>query len=389
MANPTQIALVTANGQKYDAWETIEVTRSANSPVFDHAMLTVTEPSSGATTLSQLKLQPGDAATVSLAGKQTINGAVYLRQGAVDASAHVVQIGIMSRAQAVAVSTVDANPGQYKNQTLQQIGTVVFGKVGVAWNVTAPNADTPFPRVSEHVGETRFCFIERLCRMQNVHMIDDGNGGIIGFRGPLATSSPAATQAAPKRVIITGGTVVGGPQQQIPMTNLVLQEGVNIKSGRVLLKNNEMVTDIGIYGSNYGQNSADMNRQTYGHSTISPSVPNRPFSLLAEEMGPNPLMQNRANHQADWLRFYNVDGDITVQGWLAPDGDLWFNKVRQLVTLNAPTLLPNNSFQFMIKGVTHKQSNAEGTTTTIMLCRADGFGINGVLPLQQQQQSGQ
>ena len=78
-----------------------------------------------------------------------------------------------------------------------------------------------------------------------------------------------------------------------------------------------------------------------------------------------------------------------MQGWLAPDGDLWFNKVRQQVTLIAPTLLPDNSFQFMIKGVTHKQSNAEGTTTTIMLCRADGFGINGVLPLQQQQQSGQ
>jgi hypothetical protein len=79
-------------------------------------------------------------------------------------------------------------------------------------------------------------------------------------------------------------------------------------------------------------------------------------------------MQMRASHEADWSYFQTVDGVITVQGWLTPGGDLWFNHVREIVSIQSPMLLPNNSgLQFMIKGVTHKQSSDEGTTTDILI----------------------
>jgi len=40
----------------------------------------------------------------------------------------------------------------------------------------------------------------------------------------------------------------------------------------------------------------------------------------------------------------------------------------------APSLIPLNSMAFMIKGIVHRQSSEDGTTTSILLCRADGLG---------------
>ncbi|WP_024340979.1 phage baseplate assembly protein [Bradyrhizobium japonicum] len=341
MARPDQIAVVTANGQRYDIWTEIECTRSAED-IIDHALLTVAEISPRQRgVISGLKLQPGDQATVTLAGQKIISGLVYMRQGAVDANAHQVQIGISSMGQAVMASTVDGEPGQYINQTLQQIGSAVFGKVGVKFSVSA-SGDMPFPRVSEHIGESRFSFIERLCRMRNMHMIDDGTGGIVAFRGAAK----------------------GG---------LVLREGQNIERGRILLKNNDHVDEITVKGHDANNDSADANRSPTGSTKVSPPV-NRPFKIIAEEMGNSAAMQLRANHQGDWTKYMQVDGEIVTPGWLCPQGDLWWNHVTAQVTIVSPSLLPEDTFQFMIKGVVHRQSNHSGTTTSVMLCRADGFG---------------
>jgi prophage tail gpP-like protein len=151
---------------------------------------------------------------------------------------------ISSIAQSINVSTVDASPGQYINQTLQQIGSAVFGKVGVNFTIdgSPAGADMPFPRVSEHVGESRFDFIERLCRMRNVHMIDDGTGGIVAFRGPRGTASTT------------------------------LQEGRNILRARLLLKNNDHADDLRTVGMDSGNDSADANRSTTGTTTAPPQM---------------------------------------------------------------------------------------------------------------------
>lgn len=353
MPRPDQIAVVTANGQRYDIWTQIEVSRSA-ADVIDHALLTVSEISprqSGM--ISSLKLAPGDNATVTLAGQLVLNGRVYLRQAAVDATNHQVQIGIASAGQVIMSSTVDSAPGQYVNQTLQQIASACFGKVGVTFKIdgTPSGAEMAFPRVSEQVGESRFAFIERLCRMRNVYMLDDGQGGILAFRG--------AAQG-----------------------NAVLKEGLNILRGRVVLHIDEHAREMQVVGHDANNDSADTNRSPTGTTSVDPPI-GGPFKIIAEEMGNSAAMQLRANHQADWDRLQQVDGDVTVTGWFAADGQLWFSKVRQKVTVNSPSLLPQDTLRFMIKGVVHRQSNEGGTTTDIQLCREDGLGINGSLPLQQ------
>src|SRR5882672_5513173 len=106
MATPQEICTVTANGEQYDIWEIVEVTRSAET-IIDHAILTVSEVSTaGGSGFSQLKLSPGDVATIKLGGALAMTGYVYLRQTAYDARTHAVQIGICSKNQAVLRTSV-------------------------------------------------------------------------------------------------------------------------------------------------------------------------------------------------------------------------------------------------------------------------------------------
>lgn len=351
MPRPDQIAVVTANGQRYDIWTQLEVSRTAVDPAIDRALLVVAEGARNRGAVSNLKLQPGDPATVTLAGQTVMNGRVYMRQGAVDANQHLVQIGIASRAQVVMASTVDGKPGQYINQTLQQIGSAVFGKVGVKFSVeNVPGAEMVFKRVSEPIGASRFSFMEELGRMRNIYLMDDGQGGILGFRGPL----PGAA---------------------------VIEEGNNLERGRIVLRIDEHVSTIDIHGSDFWNDSADMNRAPTASTTVDPPT-GVPFSLLAEHTADSAGLQLRANHQADWDKLMQVDGDVTVPGWFAPDGTLWFGKVRQIVTVRSQSMLPDDTRRFMIKGITHRQSNEGGTTTDLQLCREDGMG-GGATPLQQ------
>lgn len=352
MPNPLEVCVVTAGGEKYDIWETVEVTTTTDD-VIDHALLTVAEPSGdGAKTLSDIKLKPGDPATVSLAGQVVIDGIVYLRQATFDANSHSVQIGISSKAQSVIASTVKAEPGQYINQTIQQIGSAVFGEVGVKFTINGnpAGADKIFPRVSEHVGETRFSFIERLSRMRNLHLVDDGQNGIMAFRGPQGRS-------------------------QYP-----LQEGYNIKSARILLRNDEHASNLQAKAQNFNQDTGDANREPEASTTVDPPI-DRNVTVFCEEPGDNADCNMRVNQEADWVKYNQVDGEVTVQGWFNPSGQLWWNDRRKVVVVKSPTLLPNSVFGFMIKGIIHRQDSEDGTTTTILLCRADGLGA-GAEPLQ-------
>jgi hypothetical protein len=358
MSKPNEIAVVTALGQKYDIWNTVEVTREYSQTI-DHALLTVSEISTGAKNFAAMKLKPGDPATITLAGETAIDGYVYLRQSSYDAKEHGVQIGICSNSQAIMASTVDANPGQYINQTLQQIGSAVFGKVGVNFSVIA-EASEPFPRVSEHVGETRFAFIERLGRMRNIHLIDDGQGGIIGFRGPfinggslwmhhvgelVTVNSPMLLPEDSMDFLIKGvvhrqsseqGTTAdvllcrfdglgSGSGEPLRMTTFgsaflpsgaMLQEGRNILRARLLLKIDDLGDPLTSVGMDASNDDADSNRATSGEARVESPLPPRPVKFPAEEMGSNSAMQKRADHEADWTKYQLVDGDVTVPGWL-------------------------------------------------------------------------
>lgn len=351
MPKPTEICTVTAYGEKYTNWKTIEVTKSADSPVVDHCMLTAAELSSNASNLSNLKLKPGDPATVQLAGRPAMTGFVYLRQAFADANQHGVQIGIVTKTQNLIASTVDCKPGQYRDKTLQQIASEICSKVGVTFRIdgSPSGVEEKFKRFAEHMGERRIDCVARACQMRNIHLIDGGNGELVGFRG----------------------TKQGG--------GLTIEQGKFLR-GRILLQTWDQTDPITYNGQDSGNDSGDANRSTEGVSRI-PGFATRPSRFAAPQNGTDKEMQMLANHEKDWVYLKMVDGDIAVPGWLTPDGTLWMDHVREIVTVNSSLLLPQNTMKFMIKGVTHRQSSEGGTTTDVLLCDTLGIGAGGVEPI--------
>ena len=67
-----------------------------------------------------------------------------------------------------------------------------------------------------------------------------------------------------------------------------------------------------------------------------------------------------------------MDGTITVPGWLMDDGSLWIRHVGEQVTIFSPMLFPHRSATLFIKGVTHRQSDGEGTVTDVMVSNLKG-----------------
>jgi hypothetical protein len=198
-------------------------------------------------------------------------------------------------------------------------------------------------------GESCFGFIERLCRFVNLHMLDDGRGTMLAFRG---SQGDAGAQ---------------------------LQEGVNILRARLLLQVDDHVESYTAVGQQSNPASGDAGRDvsaTAACSIVGKSVGG--IVKFACEDSSNPgFVQHRVNHQVDYDKMKTVDGMVTVQGWFAPDGDLWWNKVTApatIIAVNSPMLIPEGSMEFGIKEVIHRQSSAEGTTTDIMLTNKLGMG---------------
>jgi hypothetical protein len=183
--------------------------------------------------------------TLTLAGQKVLDGKVYMRQAGYAEREHSVQIGIVSYVQSVVSSTVDGKPGQYINQTLQQIGSAVFGKVGIGFSLDGmpPGADKIFPRVSEAIGESRHAFIENLCRMRNIHLIDGGNNNVIGFRGSKG----------------------GG---------LVLKEGYNILHARIIFADDDFAQEHAVLAENHSQDTSGANSNVEARKTLSPPFGN-------------------------------------------------------------------------------------------------------------------
>lgn len=353
MFKPEEVATVVANGLRYEAWQTISVEGQyavGQNGVARTMVLSVAEVTDKPAGWPALRLKPGDVAQGYLAGQLAISGYVAVRQPAFDARNHALQITVISRAQNTVPATVDAAPGQYKNATLQQIGSAVFGKVGVGFRIEGnpPGADIPFGRVSEHVGESRFGFIERLARWRNLFLRDDENGDIVATRG--------------------GGDVVAQ-----------LVEGQNILSARAVLANWEAVDQVTISTQNSGSNKQWPTNDVSATAPVVgfPTPGGRTIREVGEQPATKPEVQMRADFGAAVNVLTQADVQVTVQGWLMDEGTLWLAFLGQDVTVFSPMLFPTDSMTLKLKSVKHTQDNESGSRTELNLCLPQALGGSG------------
>ena len=356
MPNPQEIATVVANGMTYTGWTSVQIERRFPDSI-SHMRLEIAEKSAGRPTGGARPLNVRDLAQGLLGGRQVINGKVTLRQATYDKDQHSVLIVVSSKTFVMNCSTVDGTPGFYRNYTLQQIGDAVAGKVGVGFQIMGapPGADKIFPRVSEHIGETRFDFLSRLAAPRTLYLRDDGNGTIICSRG-------------------VGGIVAtlneGGPDRNILSANLVLSD---LEFGNPI---NTVGDNIG--GSSTGIIDDNACRDVSASVTCPNLPPDRPQTIGMAQPGDNQDAAMYAARVAAYNLAEYIDGQIIVPGWFLDSGDLWIEHVGDLVSINSPMLLPSGPISLAIKGVVHRQDSENGTQTVIEVCHPGALGSTAV-----------
>jgi prophage tail gpP-like protein len=198
----------------------------------------------------------------------------------------------------------------------------------------ASGASNPFERVSEHVGETRNAFIQRLAMMRNLHMVDDANGALNLIRGETAGST-------------------------------TLTEGENILKGRILLTNEFSANPVNVQAQNFGNNTHWGAACAQVSATVPGTGSYRPYTIVAEmPCNPNEARM-RADHEVSLNDLKICEALITVQGWLMDDNSLWINHLREAITINSPMLVPGGPFTLLLRGVKHLQDSEEGSRTEL------------------------
>lgn len=344
-ANPAEVATITALGSIYNQWEFCEFERRVGQ-VTAHLRVRVMEVTPPQTTSvwSNLRLRPGDRpVTVTLAGRAVMtDGIVTLRQGAMSGTSHQIEIVASSKTTSLPVATTLSAP-QYKNATFMQIANSLTAPLGISVYLRgdAPGADQPFQRVSIHPGETILQAIERLASFRNLHLVDDASGNLVCGRGDNDGSSIAE-----------------------------LVEGQNIESAHAVMSIDDTLGDIWAHGQSIGtdgQNS-DQARDIAAIAKSTGLTLYRPGVLIAEMPTDQSGLLMRTDFASAISLGTTVECFVTVPGWLMPDGSLWAEHLWQSLTVYSPMLFPRDGITLSVRGVKHRQSNEEGTTSIIELC---------------------
>lgn len=346
------IATIVANGQVYPGWTSIEIWREFGNPV-SYMKFSAAEDIGAA----YYSVQPGDMAQGYLQGIQCINGQVITRQVSVDKGTHVVEVIVASQTQGAIVGTVKNNPGQYKNQTFQQIASAALGVANINLKMLGnpSGADIPFARVSEHLGERLIDFVQRLAIWRNLHLGDDSQGNLIAMRAD--SSAPGSTVAQ-------------------------LTEGVNCEIGHLVENIQFMPDKIGLTTQQAGNdqtNGSDASQVFVSTTVPGYKGPPRPVLFLGEHPATKQEAQLRLDHAVNLLNLQMLEASVFVPGWLQDSGSLWISLVgdqtAQPITLNMPSFWPQDPVQTLfVKGVKHSQDDTNGTRTEVICTIPNGLG---------------
>lgn len=350
MPIPTEIAEILVNGSRYRDWETVSVSRSAVE-MFTQFQFTTSSPIESAPNWAALKLRVGDTCEISLAGRKVFDGRIRGRQPAFDANTHRLMISGKAVSAKMGVATVDHSKGEFKGYTLSQIAGAVLAPLGLKFKLQGETsgAEIPFECVNVQVGETVFHFIERLCRMRNIFLMDDADGTIIGFRVGSATSVVAN-----------------------------LQEGRNILSGSLVQNYDGAFSQVTAQGQKPGSNTSfgDDARDVSATVQNSAMTDYVPLTLIAEMPGGQAEMKMRAQHEMAENIATQFDAQITVQGWHRDEGSLWLDNVGQIVSAYSPLLFTDDWISLAIAAAVSSQGPA-GTTSTLSLVLPERFKGTG------------
>jgi len=337
MPNADELAVITCNGQTYRDWKsvTVERTYGADTSVFSFS---AAEPGAFGQGWAAMRLKPGDAVTVTLAGVLVITGNITARSTSIDAQGHELVLQGRSATANIVDSSIPVKPGKFDGQNIEQVTRALLAPHGVGLVVRNPPPifAKPFQSLTMQFGETVSEMLERMSAMRGVFRTDDPQGNLVIGQGD-PSAAPVAT----------------------------LQEGINIKSATVRLVNESAWSKYTAVGQNTGNDQNWPPRDQSGSSVDSTGPANREKLVLAPHPGDADEMTAHANYLRAIDTWNVVQATITVQGWKRPDGNLW--NVVENVLIKAPSLFPNTdgTQTLGIQTVRYTQDSDNGTLTTL------------------------
>jgi prophage tail gpP-like protein len=346
MVKPLERVVVTVGGHEYRDWETM-MCRAEYANHFRHCHLTVSEDSP-MRPWSEMQILPGAPVTITLAGRQALNGYVYERQATYDAHRHGVLIAAHSAVNDIVTSTI-TKLQEFKNQTISGIANQLLAPFGFSFVVKggAAGASQVFPDVTVNPGEGVFEIIDRLAKFVGLMLGDDVSGRTL-VAIDLATRGGASGD---------------------------LVEGQNILIGKATINDVQRVSHIIGYGQLPGGDQSFGKSSSIKSETTGGANREKPYGLQAEHPVTQPLLDRRVKAENEWRETETVRAEITVQGWLH-GGRLW--APGDYAHVNSPMLALNQSL--IIQAVTFTQDNNTGSRTQLDLCNLLALSTNSFVP---------
>ncbi|KTE24467.1 MULTISPECIES: phage baseplate assembly protein [unclassified Sphingopyxis] len=289
------------NGQRYEGWTSIRITRSIESLSGEFTLEIVVREYTDA---PRWPLRTGDACIVEIDGETVITGFIDDIAPQIDDRGYGITVSGRDRAGDLVDCSAIAKPGSWTGKSIEAIAAELAKPFGIDV-VARTDTGEKVKRFALQQGETVHAAIERLAR----------------YRGLLAVSN-AAGQV---ELIRPGaGEIVAQ-----------LVEGENI------LPNSSAQHSARDRFSDYvvkGQASGD--DQVNGKTAASikaeardPAITRyRPMLVIAEDQSTPANLRKRAAWEASTRAAKAQRGTIPVAGWRAPNGQLWRPDLRVGVT---------------------------------------------------------
>ncbi|MEX2450905.1 MAG: hypothetical protein WD407_08635, partial [Rhodospirillales bacterium] len=282
---PDNVSL-TVGGQIHEGWTAVTVVRSMEEPAgtFD---LDLTDYW-GETAPNRRSISPGERCTLAVGGDTVITGYVDSVKPAYDAEKHTVKVTGRDAAADILDCQNTIAPGAWKNLNLAQLASVLCAPFGI--KVTRDtDVGRRFANFKAQEGETVYEALERAARQRAVLVMSDGLGGIVLTRAKSA-GAVAAFKGVPNGNILAAGGHFDHSQRFSRYVAKGQDGGDDWKSPEAIAHGKGEAVDGAV-------------------------TRHRPRVIVAEDLGDDVTLQDRA----EWERNVHAGrarrAQITVQGW--------------------------------------------------------------------------
>jgi prophage tail gpP-like protein len=335
MPNPEEVATVVVNNLQFNQWESVWIQQrwAEAFPLFRFTSADIVDvpPKDWQT----LQFKPRDECAIYLGGLLAIAGFITTRQTSYDAENHQVQYEGVGLTWFAARSSILNKTGNYDGMSFEDVADEVIGPTGVGIKIIGKLDPTPFPRLSNEVGETVWDFLERIARVRGIVLGSDHEGNFLLI----------------------------GDHYYVPTDSLI--EGVNIKRMNAIIHVGDIFSEYRVRGQTAASDDQNGTAASEQEAWVEGSANHySPLLLPAEQpvWGQGEL-QTRAQHEAVWHEGTEIQATVVVQGWMKPSGGLW--QPGMDVWVRSPMAMLD--LVMKVQTVTFTQDRASGTLTTLDL----------------------